>query len=128
MLQPLNILARTDCSLQVVARKYNKLKLYLAASLYYLCLNNRQRDEIVRDILSAAIDSREGLPISHIMFKVGLTHGQAKIYVAELMEKGLMDNRMSRKFYHTTPKGMEYLATINSMTEMLKPSSVFAKG
>jgi predicted transcriptional regulator len=82
-------------------------------------LRNRERDEIIRDILQAAMDTREGLPISHIMFKVNLTHGQVRAYLSELLEKGLIDTGISRNFYHTTPKGIDHLNALCSMTEML---------
>ena len=57
--------------------------------------------------------------ISKIMFHVGLTHGQARIYLTDLMEKGLIDYGITKNFYHTTSKGVEYLAAISGITEML---------
>lgn len=88
---------------------------------------NRQRDEIIRDILSTASENSDGVNISRIMFHVVLTHGQTKTYMAELLENKLLDNtttRLGKNFYRTTPKGMEYLAALNNMADMLAVGSI----
>jgi predicted transcriptional regulator len=80
-------------------------------------MQNRQKDEIVRDILTVC---NGGSIISRIMFHTYITHAQAKSYLGELIQKGLveMDIFNSRKYY-ATPKGIEYLAGLETMTEML---------
>jgi len=60
------------------------------------------------------------LPISHVMFKVGVTYGQARTYLLELESLGFIDRGIAGNFYHTTPNGMEYLAAINQITDMLE--------
>jgi predicted transcriptional regulator len=83
---------------------------------------NRQRDEIVRDILTTAGRHPEGVGITTIMFRSYLSHNQAKGYLADLVEKGLLDNSntgLGKNFYRTSPKGVEYLSALSSMTEML---------
>ena len=88
---------------------------------------NRQRDEIIRDILSTASENSDGVDISRIMFHVVLTHGQTKKYMTELLGKALLDNtttRLGKNFYRTTPIGMEYLAALNNMADMLAVGSI----
>jgi len=88
---------------------------------------NRQRDEIVRDILQSAMGHPEGVGISMIMFRAYLSHTQARAYVTELVERHLLDNQMTgfgRNFYKTTPKGIEFLAAMSHLTEMLPVESM----
>ena len=82
-------------------------------------MRNRQKDEIMRDILHTA---QGGAGITKIMFNAYLTHGQAKEYSQLLMDSGLLEfdiENGSIKQYRTTPKGIEYLAAIERMAEML---------
>lgn len=82
-------------------------------------MRNRQKDEIVRDILRAA---QGGAGITKIMFQAYLTHGQAKEYGKLLADKGLLQigtEENSIRHYRTTYKGMQYLAAAEKMAEML---------
>jgi predicted transcriptional regulator len=80
-------------------------------------MQNRQKDEIIRDILSVC---NGGCIISRIMFHTYISHAQARSYLGELIQEGLveMDIFNSRKYF-ATPKGIEYLAGLETMTEML---------
>ncbi|HJS82375.1 MAG TPA: winged helix-turn-helix domain-containing protein [Nitrososphaera sp.] len=82
-------------------------------------MRNRQKDEIMRDILHTA---QGGAGITKIMFHAYLTHGQAKEYSQVLVENALLEldgESGSMKQYRTTHKGIEYLAAIERMSEML---------
>lgn len=82
-------------------------------------MHNRQKDEIMRDILHTA---QGGAGITKIMFHAYLTHAQAREYSQLLMDKGLLEldtESASMKQYRTTHKGMEYLSAIEKMGEML---------
>ena len=73
----------------------------------------------MRDILQTA---QGGAGITKIMFHAYLTHGQAKEYSQLLMDSGLLEldtESSSMKQYRTTHKGIEYLAAIGRMSEML---------
>ena len=86
-------------------------------------MRNRQKDEIMRDILQTA---QGGAGITKIMFHAYLTHGQAKEYSQLLLESGLLEldsESGSMKQYRTTHKGIEYLAAIERMSEMLPIST-----
>jgi len=80
-------------------------------------MQNRQKHEIVRDILTVC---NGGAIISRIMFHTYITHGQAKAYLSDLIQSGLIATDMfdSRKFL-TTSKGHEYLAGLENMAAML---------
>jgi predicted transcriptional regulator len=53
------------------------------------------------------------------MFYAYLTHSQAREYISQLMKSGLLGHRVSLKQYRTTPKGIEYLATVERMADRL---------
>jgi predicted transcriptional regulator len=54
------------------------------------------------------------------MFHAYITHSQAKGYLGELIEKGLVEtDTFNSKKYYATSKGIEYLAGLESMSEML---------
>ena len=82
-------------------------------------MRNRQKDEIMRDVLHSA---QGGAGITKIMFHAYLTHSQAKEYTQMLVEKGLLEQDIesgSLRQFRTTPKGVEYLAAIERMSDML---------
>jgi predicted transcriptional regulator len=80
-------------------------------------MQNRQKDEIVRDILAVC---NGGSLITRVMFHAYITHTQAKGYLSELIEKGLVETDIfNSKKYFATSKGIEYLAGLERMSEML---------
>jgi predicted transcriptional regulator len=80
-------------------------------------MRNRQRHEIVRDIL---IVCNGGSIISKVMFHSYLSHAQAKAYLSELIESGLIERDIfDTKKYLATNKGLEYLARLETMSDML---------
>lgn len=79
-------------------------------------MQNRQRHEIVRDILTVC---NGGSILTGIMFHTYITHAQATSYLAESIEAGLIEHdRLDRK-YRTTAKGIDYLSALESIREML---------
>jgi predicted transcriptional regulator len=94
--------------------------LYQIDILHYLGLHrnvqNRQKDEIARDIMSVC---NGGALVTKVMFHAYMTHGQVKLYLNELVEKDLVMHDPLTRRYTTTAKGMEYLATIGRMAELL---------
>lgn len=79
-------------------------------------MQNRQKDEMIRDILTVA---NSGAAITQIMFKAYTSHAQAKSYLGELIENAFIEfDNIDRK-YRTTPKGLEYLQAAERMSEML---------
>lgn len=85
-------------------------------------MRNRQKDEIMGDILKAA---QGGVGITKIMFHAYLTHGQAKEYSQYLLESGLLEVDMERATtqYRTTHKGIEYLLAIERIGELFPVST-----
>lgn len=54
------------------------------------------------------------------MFHAYITHAQAKSYLGDLIEKGLIENDIfNSKVYRTSSKGLEYLAALERMSEFL---------
>lgn len=73
----------------------------------------------MRDVLQSAMGSSAG--ILEIMFSACLSHSGVT-YLSQMMEDGLMANdiEQGKRYYRTTPKGVEYLAAFNSMCELLQ--------
>ena len=73
----------------------------------------------MRDVLQTAMGPGAG--ISKIMFYACLSHSQATAYLSHMMEDGLVVNdvEQGKRYYRTTPKGVEYLAALNNMCELL---------
>lgn len=82
-------------------------------------MHNRQKDEIMRDVLYSA---QGGASITRIMFHAYLTHTQAKEYTQALVSNALLEQDIeaaSLRQFRTTPKGVEYLAAAERMSDML---------
>ena len=80
-------------------------------------MQNRQKDEIARDILAVC---NGGTVISKVMFHAYITHAQAKGYLGELIQKGLVETDVfNSREYRTTSKGLEYLMGLQRMSELL---------
>lgn len=79
-------------------------------------MQNRQKDEIARDILSVC---NGGSQITKVMFHAYMTHGQVKIYLNQLIDNGLVEYDTLERRYYTTPKGLDYLAAFDRMTQLL---------
>lgn len=71
---------------------------------------------MIRDILTV---SNGGTTITQIMFKAYTTHGQAKSYLSELIEKGLIEHDVLERRYLTSVKGLEYLNAMDRISDML---------
>jgi predicted transcriptional regulator len=84
-------------------------------------MQNRQKDEMVRDILTV---SNGGATVSNIMFKAFTSHAQAKAYLGELIENGFVEYDALDRKYRTTHKGLEYLQVAEKMSEMLAISNI----
>ena len=79
-------------------------------------MRNRNKDEIDRDVLAICGDG--GAILTRVMFKAYLSHAQAKAYLSQLVEKGLIEILNFRE-YRTTPIGLEYLVALKRLTEIL---------
>ncbi len=71
---------------------------------------------MIRDILTVA---NGGATITQIMFKAYTSHAQAKSYLGEMIESGLVEFDGIDRKYRASPKGMAYLRAIQNMSEFL---------
>ena len=72
----------------------------------------RDRLEIIHDILSVIRDKGEKVKPTHILYKSNLSHQLLQEYIKELIEKGLIEEKMlkkEKKTYILTEKGFGYL-------------------
>lgn len=87
-------------------------------------MNNKRRDrhDIVAEILKTA---REGRIKTHIMYKAKLSYSQINTYLQLLVDKGFLENNTVRRkrqiitIYRTTPKGFEYIDSIETVNNLL---------
>lgn len=87
-------------------------------------IDNKRRDrhDIVAEILKT---TREGKIKTHIMYKAKLSYSQINTYLKLLVEKGFLENNVVKRkkqtitLYKTTPKGMLYLDTIETVNQLL---------
>ena len=80
-------------------------------------MRNRQKDEMIRDILASA---NGGSTISQIMFRAYASHTQAKGYLSMLIEKGYIEYDSVERKYRTTPQGLGYLNAVHNLSDILK--------
>ncbi len=82
----------------------------------------RDRHDIVAEILKTA---RRGGIKTHIMYKAKLSYSQMNAYLQILVEKGFLENTMvSEKrhsviIYRTTPKGVQYISSLDAVNQLL---------
>jgi predicted transcriptional regulator len=71
----------------------------------------------MREVLQTVMG--QGAGISKIMFYAYLTHSQATAWLSRMVEDGLVVNDVKRgkRFYRTTPKGVEYLKVLKNACE-----------
>jgi len=54
------------------------------------------------------------------MFHAYISHAQARGYLGELIDKGLIENDiLNSRQSRSTPKGLKYLAGLETMSELL---------
>ena len=78
---------------------------------------NRQKDEMIRDILSC---TNGGATISQIMFRAYTAHSQAKSYLALLIENGYVEYDSIDRKYIATAAGMSYLTAMQNLSDIMK--------
>lgn len=91
---------------------------------YLDSMKRRHKSEIVRDLLSVC---NGGASITKVMFYGYLTHRQAKCYLGELVEQELLKSDTQRRFF-TTPTGMEYLLSLERISELLPMLTKISRG
>ena len=87
--------------------------------------SNRGRIQIIGDVLGLATS---GIKKTHIMYRGNLSYEQAHQYLAEMIDKGLVDRQMSSEctIYRTTERGREFLAHYGKLSEFLDSSHPIA--
>lgn len=63
--------------------------------------------------------SNGGATITQIMFKAYTSHAQAKSYLGELLEQELIEFDSLERKYRASPKGLEYLNSMELISNML---------
>jgi predicted transcriptional regulator len=79
----------------------------------------RSRMDIISDMLRM-IKERDGrIKPTHLMYKANLSHNQMKMYLNELIEKGLVEKNSSEKVNEIliTKKGRDFFLKYSQMKE-----------
>ncbi|MEW5841324.1 winged helix-turn-helix domain-containing protein [Nitrososphaera sp.] len=81
--------------------------------------NNRGRIQIMGDVLGLATS---GIKKTHIMYRANLSYEQVHMYLAELIEKGLLAQSAGDEgvVYRTTERGREYLHYYGRLVGLLE--------
>jgi predicted transcriptional regulator len=81
--------------------------------------NNRGRIQIMGDVLGLATS---GIRKTHIMYRANLSYEQVHMYLAELIERGLLVQHTTDEgvVYRTTERGREFLYFYNKVVEFLE--------
>jgi predicted transcriptional regulator len=84
--------------------------------------DRRGRIDIIGDILSCIIEKGNKIKPTPLMYKSNLAHNQMKHYLAELLDKGFIEeiNEKGKKMIKTTKKGQDFLSKLSQMKEFQK--------
>lgn len=79
----------------------------------------RSRLEIIGDMLHTLANAGGHIKPTHLMYKSNLSHGQMKLYLEELGEKGFVEDGIERKkkVIRITEKGMGFLQKLRDIRE-----------
>ena len=85
--------------------------------------NNRGRIQIMGDVLGLAT---AGIKKTHIMYRANLSYEQVHMYLAELIEKGLLVQASTDDglVYRTTERGREFLYYYGRIVSLLEEGQV----
>ena len=87
------------------------------------CVNamqDRDRTEIIRQILDIANDAGEGITQTKLMYKALLSYKQLKEYLTLLTENDLLRYDSLTHTYKTTEKGFRLLQFYNQLDDIMK--------
>lgn len=85
-----------------------------------LPLRNRDRTEIIRDILQTTRDEGVGVRKTKIMYSVFLSHGQVKDHLNVLIDNDLLDHDIANRKFRITEKGLSFLKLCNHIGDLAK--------
>lgn len=82
-------------------------------------MKKRGRLDIIKDILEVIRSKSGNIKPTHILYKSNLSHQMMQEYLAELMQKGfIQEHRFTQgKRYSITPKGLTYLQKYRSIVD-----------
>ena len=86
-------------------------------------MQDRDRTEIIRQILDIANDAGEGITQSKLMYKALLSYKQLKEYLTLLIKNDLLKYDSLAHTYKTTEKGFRLLQFYNQLDDMMKKVS-----
>jgi len=77
----------------------------------------RNKLEIIYDMLKSIQDKRGEIKPTHLLYKSNLSYKNLMLYVGELMENGLIEEKTDdgQKRYILTIKGIDYLVKYNEI-------------
>lgn len=79
----------------------------------------RSKMDIVNDILLAIVNKGHKIKPTHLMYKSNLSHKLMKMYLDDLMEKGMVEEIKEKKnrYLIITDKGLEFTFKFKKMRD-----------
>ena len=79
----------------------------------------RGKLEIINDMLNSIKNKGGQIKPTHLLYKSNLSHSKMKVYLAELIEKDMVEEQMKKdkKVFGITDKGYEFLLEFERIKE-----------
>ncbi len=79
----------------------------------------RGKLEIINDMLNSIKNKGGQIKPTHLLYKSNLSHSKMKVYLAELMDKGMVEEHLkkNKKMFAITDKGYEFLLEFERIKE-----------